>query len=583
MATTVHSDRGARVHPLLQWMEREDAGRGLRILGADRNWHFHSYASLAANTRAIAGRLEAHGVRPGDVVTLVLGTGVAFAASFFAVLAVGGVASPVAPPLVFQDRHSYSRHLARVLTIAGPRTVVTSPDLLPRLDPAEIDAIVPATTIVTDDDVRADARGATSTTAELHGPTGQAIVQFTSGSSGAPKGVAISTAALAANVVAIRRWLQMGPDDPTATWLPVHHDMGLIGCMVTPVVNGSDLWIMQPEEFVRSPARWLSCFGQHGARLTALPNFGLEHVVRRVRPEALDGFDFSGWRVAILGAERIQLDAMQAFHERLSPHGFRWETFLPAYGLAEATLAVTGVPPGRGARSVLVNRSRLRIGDRVELLAAPEAAADASALSLVGCGAPLEDAPVRIVDLDGVEVSENTLGEIVVSSPSLADGYRDEHGTGASNAFVAGALRTGDAGFVRDDDLFVIGRLGDSIKVRGRTLFAEDLEDLAVRSGGLKSGRIVVLLGSLDGEDTVVVVVEGLSEESVDAVLAALETRTEDRPVIVAVGPRGCVLRTSSGKPRRRVMWDAFAGGTLDVDVVRDTRQRRQDPVSRQS
>ncbi len=557
-------------HPLLRWIVAADPTRGVRTLDGDRSWQFHSYESLADQTLAVAERLRDDGVRQGDVVTVVLKSGIDFIASFFGVLVAGATASPVAPPMVFQDPVGYDYHLRRVLEVARPRTVVTSPELVPRLE--QHAGLVPSTTILT-----GDAAPRPANPAMLEHRVDRAILQFTSGSAGVPKGVAISGDALAANVEAIRRWLKMTKDDPTATWLPVYHDMGLIGCLITPIVNGSDLWMMQPEDFVRAPARWLSCFGEHGARLTALPNFGLEHVVRRVRPEALEDFDFSEWRVAILGAERIQLSAMRAFYDLLRGHGFRWETFLPAYGLAEATLAVTGLPVRRGARSAHIESGSLRVGEPVAVLSSSEP--ETSSVSLVGCGPPLEEKAVRILDANGVELGAQMLGEVVVTSPSLADGYCDERGIIVSAAFADGCFRTGDAGFIVDDELFIVGRLGDSLKVRGRTLFAEDLEDLAVGVAGLRPGRLVVLVGSLDGEDSVVAIAEARPGPWVEPTVAALGRHTEGLDTIVAVGPRGCLLRTSSGKPRRRLIWDAFANGGLGVEVICDTRTAGLDSV----
>ena len=348
----------------------------------------------------------------------------------------------------------------------------------------------------------------------------------------------------------------------TASWLPLHHDMGLIGCLITPVVDGSDVRLLAPEEFVQRPLRYLRCFAAppagSGAELTAMPSFGLRYVARRVRPDALAGLDFTGWRAVIVGAERVSAEALERFHALLGPFGLSRRALLPAYGLAEATLAVTGLPVAEEWSAVRVAPATLGLG--------AEVATDAGAPPLVGCGRPLAGVEVTVTGEDGAPLPDGHVGEIEVRSPALMAGYQRPAGAGEESRslteLAGGALRTGDAGFVRDGQLHVLGRLGDSMKVRARAVFAEDLET-ALAELGLPPHRIAVALGVRGGTPTAVAVLERGRAEWVPQVESLLRRGAEGAEVVVAQGPPGTIPRTSSGKPKRRELWRAFLAGRL--------------------
>jgi acyl-CoA synthetase (AMP-forming)/AMP-acid ligase II len=541
---------------LLRWLESPSGQHGIRFLQPGGQWQLYPYAELASLALSAAALLADRGVRRGDVVSVVTQTGPEFVAGFFGALACGAAPSPVAPPLITQQPGAYHRHLAHILTAARPRAVLTTPDLAPRVGLAMPDGLACEVLAVTAPQLAAVPPAAARAAPET------ALLQFTSGSSGAPKGVTISARALESNIGAIMKWLKMTPDDPTASWLPVHHDMGLIGCLLTPVVNGSDLWAMRPVDFVQSPATWLECFGMAGARLTAVPNFGLGYVARRVAPGALAGMDFAQWRTVIIGAERVDPGVLQRFAELLAPHGFSASAFQPAYGLAEATLAVTGVPLGEPPRIAVVDRRSLILGDRVAV-ADGSTAAQRWATQFVGCGRPLGAATVRVTGPGGEELADGRFGEIVVEGPSVASGYLRGAGQPLVTNIDGNVLRTGDAGFMLDGELFVVGRLGDSIKRRAHTVFAEDLESLLLDIPEMRRARPVVLLGNHEGTDVAVVVAECGPGPWIDAVTRLVRLHTEGIRVTVCTGRRGLIQRTSSGKPRRRLMWHSFVTGRL--------------------
>ncbi|MGH3658001.1 MAG: AMP-binding protein, partial [Micromonosporaceae bacterium] len=290
--------------PLLAWLRRSSPVRGVRFSQPD-GWRLWPYDELAHLVRRTGAALVSAGVRPNDVVVVAQGTGPGFVGTLFGTLLAGGVASPVTPPTAFRDPGDYAAHLTRVLETARPALVVYD---APSVGALAARVGVPAIGVQS---LLELAGGADRTPARPPSPT--ALLQFTSGTSGSARAVRIPLAALERNIAGIQSWLAMTPEDPTASWLPPHHDMGLVGCLLSPVVTGADLWLMSPAEFVRRPLRYLSCFGQHGARLTAMPPFGLDHLVRRVRPDDLTAMDFRDWRAVIVGAERIWPACLERF------------------------------------------------------------------------------------------------------------------------------------------------------------------------------------------------------------------------------------------------------------------------------
>ncbi|HWF72031.1 MAG TPA: AMP-binding protein, partial [Solirubrobacteraceae bacterium] len=389
-----------------------------------------------------------------------------------------------------------------------------------------------------------------------------ALVQFTSGTSARARGVAVRFDALHANIEAIRRWLGMGGEEGTASWLPVHHDMGLIGCLLTPIANASELWLMLPEQFLRRPLRYLRCFAAGDAHLTSMPSFGLAYIARRVPAAALAGLDFSAWRAIIVGAERIDPLALRRFTALLGPAGLSPAALRPAYGLAEATLAVTGVAMGERWRALGVKPGTLALGRRVSVAS--------GGADVVGCGRPLAGVGVEIRDVRGRPAGEGVVGEVVVAGPAVAGGYLVAD-PGSPTRIAGGEVRTGDAGFLLDGELFVLGRLGDSLKVRGRHVFAEDLE-LALVHAGVPAHRLTVLLGDHAGVPTAIAVLERVGAEWGAQAESILRRGAEHARIVVVDAPRGTIQRTSSGKPRRRRLWREFVEDRLAGEVLLDRR-----------
>ncbi|WP_341720848.1 AMP-binding protein [Micromonospora sp. FIMYZ51] len=573
---------------VLRWLDEPSAGRGIRFSAPDGTWRHLGYPELAESSRRAAAALHEVGVRPGDTVAMVSAGGPDFVGVLFGALLLGAYPAPLAPPQRLAGTDGYADRLCATVDSIAPTVVVPDPAhrtvvaaALAVGDPVAAGQAAPASAGCAG--VAAGSAGVARTrpvcrdSAELVGhatvwdrppAAGGGLVQTTSGSGGTRKAVRIPLDALAANIAAIRSWLGMSGATATASWLPVHHDMGLIGCLLTPIVDGSDLTLMTPGEFVHRPLRYLALFSGDGAAHTAMPAFGLAHLLRRVGDEQLAALDLTGWRSLIVGAERVDAELLTAFAGRLRRCGFDPRALLPAYGLAEATLAVTGARVTATWSSVRVDAASVAPGRAVRLTD------DADGLPVVGCGGPLDAVTVTIVDAEGRPVPVGQVGEIVVQSPGLAAGYLTaagelsaDAGTTGGTRFQAGRLHTADAGFLHQGQLYVLGRLGDSLKVRGRTVFAEDVE-AALVAGGVPRHRLAALLGARDGVPSAVVVLEQPERAWVEVAQRELRRLADGaRSTVISARPR-TIARTSSGKPRRRELWDLLITNRLGRETT---------------
>ncbi|MFC4905883.1 AMP-binding protein [Actinomadura gamaensis] len=538
---------------LRDWLDKPNTGRGISLATDDGGWDHRDYGRLASAARRTAGALIEAGVRPGDVVCVVLPTDFTCVETYFGVWAAGATVCLVTPPL-FQDGDDYVAHVAAILRQARPALTVASADLAPLAARAMADAGLPGEPwLPRQAETEADVQ-----------PAGElAILQFTSGSSGAPRGVMVTWDNLEANCELIARTAGYQDGDVVASWLPLYHDMGLIGCFLTPISLQGDLRLLRPDHFIRDPARWIRCFAT--AAHTAAPPFAYAYCARRVKPEQLEGLDLSGWKMALIGAEPIDPHSLEVFAELLEPFGFRREAFKPAYGMAETTLLVTMDHPWRLPLAVRPDPASLAFGRPVEILEQHElgeSSRGAKSGWIVGCGTPEEDVPVWIVDDDGNELAEGLLGEIVVGGPSACPGYY-AGAEGKSTRFADGKVFTGDAGFFHEGRLFVLGRMGDSIKVRGRSVYVEDLEARIAEVTRLGKGRITVTAVPGAGQKGLALFAETNDAAWAPDVREMLRRRVgEDVEVTIIVGS-GLIQRTSSGKPRRRYMWEQFQAGRM--------------------
>ncbi|MFJ1702300.1 AMP-binding protein [Kitasatospora sp. NPDC088346] len=545
-------------------MDNASVDRGIHFFRNERGWEFRSYAELAGQAGRVAAFLVGQGARPGDVVSLLLSEVEDFVPAFLGTMLAGLTPSPIASPVTFQGVGNYSSHVADIVRTAGSALLLADAEL------AEVARQAVALSGRGRTVVLGDVAELPEAPLVRRPEPDVALLQFTSGSSGTPKGVQVSPENLAGNVRAIHGWLGITPEDSCSSWLPMYHDMGLVGTFLGSVVAQIDLWLMTPLEFIRSPLRWIEAHGSNGVTVTTAPNFGYAYAARRVRPDDLAGMDFSRWRVAMNGAERIVPKAASDFAALLGPHGFRPEAFAPCYGLAESTLAVTGVRPGTGARAIRLTGG-LRTGEPVRVIeqgTLGDPLPEDGPAWLTSCGAAVPGAIVDVVDEEGAALPDGTFGEIRVRGTSVALGYRSLQ-EGASSNFTPDGLHTGDSGFLLDGELYVVGRVGDSLKIRGRRVHAEDVEAGLTAVPGVPVGRCAVALGGSEQAHRAVLLVEAAGDQWLAPALGVLRSVLDGSVEVTVVRvQRGGIPRTSSGKPRRRLIWRQFQDGEVGGDVL---------------
>lgn len=527
-----------------------------------------TYGALDRAARTIAVHLRAV-TQPGDRVALLMPQGLDYLYAFFGCLYAGVVAVTAYPP-------RGARQVPRVRSIvedSGAAVALVTAEVHDSCREAVAgDPVFKGLHWVVADRLDDDPelwQATPEATAD-----GLAFLQYTSGSTSAPKGVMVSHGNLLHNTESIVRATGATDDWVSVIWLPLFHDMGLIGGPLTALRGGFRCVLMAPETFLRRPVRWLQALSQYGGRLSGGPNFAYELCVEKVRDRDLDGLDLSRWDVAFNGAEPIRPETLRRFTERFGPHGFRGDRFFPCYGLAEATLMVSGGPSENAPMTRRVDAVGL---ERGAVRAAPEGP---ECRTLVGSARPVRETDVTIVDPEtGVARSADEIGEIWVSGPGVAGGYwnRPEESEETFRARVSGRegrryLRTGDLGFVADGELFVTGRLKDLIIVRGRNLYPQDLERTAEESHpAARSGGAAAFGVEADGEERVVVVqeVDGTGSELTREVIASIQRAvTEEYEVqvhaVALIRPR-TLPKTSSGKVRRRPCRAAWTAGKLAV------------------
>lgn len=538
-----------------------------------------TYAQAHRRAAAVAALLRDRGVVPGDRVLLVLPPGLDYATAFLGCLHAGAVAVPVYPPNPFRLAQTLPRLLG-IVRDAGPTLALTISPVLGLLD--EVERLAGGPTGMGWAAVDGPEAGAGGGPGNDPGPAavaprGTALLQYTSGSTASPKGVMVTHDNLVHNSAFIHRVFGTSPDSRGASWLPPYHDMGLIGGLLQPLYGGFPVVLMSPLHFLEDPMRWLRVVHRFGVTTSGGPNFAFDLCARRAAAADLGKLDLGSWQVAFNGAEPIRAETLNLFADTFGPCGFRPESFLPCYGLAEATLIVTGAGgrapaaalPPRPPVTVAVDRAGLELGSAV-------AAADgASAVPLVSCGDGADDQDVAVVDpATGVRVEAGRVGEIWVSGPSVAAGYwrRVEESEAAFGARITGGdpaaryLRTGDLGFLRDGELVVTGRLADLLVVRGRNHYPQDLEATAEWAHpALRPGCSAAFLD----EDGAVVTVHELRGDEGDLADVAAQVRrriAEDHGLqvrcVVLVG-KGGIPKTSSGKVQRGRCRARFLAGDL--------------------
>jgi fatty-acyl-CoA synthase len=522
-----------------------------------------AFGELFERATSIASGLRARGLQPGETVALMLPTSADFFPSFLGIILAGGVAVPIYPPMRADRIEEYAARQSAILNSAQARFLITfrqAEAVAHMLHPhvKSLQGVFSAAKLA------ASSGASASFDAHPARPSDLAFLQYTSGSTGEPKGVMLTHDNLLANIRASVDALEIDSSDVAVSWLPLYHDMGLIGSWLMPFCMGIPLAVMSPLAFLTRPERWLWAVHHHRATVAAAPNFAFELCVRKIADRDIEGLDLSSWRRLLNGAEPVNPRTLDRFVERFARYGFRPESLMPVYGLAEATLAAAFPPMGRGPVVDRIDRAAFE-RDRTAVPAAPD---DSSALEFVSVGSAVPRHELRLVDAEGAGVPERVEGNLWFRGPSATRGYfRNPE---ATSALLKGDgwIDTGDRAYCAAGEFYITGRLKDIIIKAGRNIYPQEVEDLAGAVDGIRRG-CVAAFGVVDeqaGTERLVVVAETRAAAS-PALEAALTQAVADGigvpPDVVELVPSGAIPKTSSGKLRRAETRRLFLEGKL--------------------
>jgi fatty-acyl-CoA synthase len=523
-----------------------------------RPYRFHE---LREDALEAAYRLIAHGIQPGERVALIAETGAEFAALFFGVVYAGAWPVPLPLPTSFGGRDNYIDQLAVQLKSSDPRLLFY---------PAELATLAGAAAkLVGCEELDWESfaeRPAPSAGLPEASPDDIAYLQYSSGSTRFPHGVAVTHRALLNNLAAHAHGVEIADGDRCISWLPWYHDMGLVGCFLSTVANQVSTDYLKTEDFARRPLAWLDLISRNeGTTLSYSPTFGYDICARRVSSQThvSERFDLSRWRVAGNGADMIRPDVMQSFVDAFADAGFNAGSFLPSYGLAEATLAVSIMPPGEGIVVELVEETLLAGGGPAER-DRPQ-----RFRSIVNCGKAVKDMEIAIRDEEGRPLPDRAIGKVHARGPSIMVGYfRDEEATEAC-LDSDGWLDTGDMGYLSDGYIYIVGRAKDMIIINGKNHWPQDIEWAVEQLPGFKAGDIAAFsITTPGGEETPAVLVQCRTSDAAERSRLRNEIRDRVRSItgmncVVELVPPRTLPRTSSGKLSRAKARNLYLSGEI--------------------
>jgi acyl-CoA synthetase (AMP-forming)/AMP-acid ligase II len=518
---------------------------GLIFVDAAERETVMPWAEVYRRARHTAAGLRRLGVREGECVAILLPTSPGFMDAFFGALLAGAVPVPLYPPVRLGRLEEYHRSTARMLEVARAAVVLTDTKVKLLLGPS-VEAARPRLGCRTVDEV---SRGDDALEVAVP-PEALGLIQFSSGSTVAPKPVALTHAALLAQVAALEAACPVAPGRKPVgvSWLPLYHDMGLIGCVLTALYYPGSMVLLPPEVFLARPALWLRALSRHKAFISPAPNFAYGLCLKRVKDEELAGVDLSAWQHALNGAEPVSLETLRRFVSRFERYGFSPGALRPVYGLSEASLAVTFPPPGRGPRALNVDVGVLAREGRVEEGSRP----------LVSVGSPVAGMEVEVRDGLGHPAPERRVGRVFARGPSVMKEYFGDAAATALALSPDGWLDTGDVGFVADGELYLTGRAKDLVIIRGANHAPQVFEECLQGVEGVRVGCAVALGFTPEGseDEALLLLAERAGPQVDDAAVeerirAAVVAATGIRPHTVRMLEPGTLPRTSSGKLRR--------------------------------
>ena len=545
------STHSSLIEAFLRLQDRDREGLG--FIEEGQGERFLPYSQLFRRAGGVLALLTDQGLHTKDRVILVLNDNELFITVFWACI-LGGI---VPAPLSFGTKTEQQHKLLHIQTIMQAHAIIADPEMATSLidffTASGMSSALPPLITITPSAI--DTWEQTAVNPAQIDADDLAYIQFSSGSTGSPKGVRLTHANLLTNIRAIIQGIDLTAADTGLSWMPLTHDMGLIGFHITPLVSGIKQYLMPATLFVRRPLLWLEAATHHNATIVSSPNFGFKHFLDRFEqtpPERIT-FDLHRIRLIFNGAEPISAAMSRRFIKALQPYGLRQQVMFPVYGLAEAALAVTFPVAGKGMRTLWIDGRRTAVGDPITI----EPSAQPASVELVAVGKPVNGCNVRIVDETGKELPDKTAGRVVIKGGNVSGGYYKDASTMTVPHSTDGWLDTGDIGFFYAGELYITGRTKDLIFVRGQNYYAHDIERVAQKIPGITLGKTaaVGLLNEITHEHEVILFVamdasqaphfEQLKEEVIKHVNLVLGVRLTDVVMI------SNIPRTTSGKIQR--------------------------------
>ncbi len=550
---------------VLAWHLDHQADRiHIHLYGKDDELQEISYQSLYKGACRIATGLQQRGLRPGETVAIMLPTSRSYFFSFLGILLAGGIPVPIYPPARPSQIEDHLRRHARILNNAQAKLLITIPEakLVAHLLKSHVDSLQQ---IITAEEL-SEIEGREPHFTAAKAPD-IALLQYTYGSTGNPKGVTLTHSNLLANLRAMGEAIKATSDDVFVSWLPLYHDMGLIGAWLGSLYFGFPLVVMSPLAFLARPQCWLWAIHNHRGTLSAAPNFAYELCLHKIRDSDLEGLDLSSWRMAFNGAEPVSPGTIRRFSDRFYPLGFQRETLAPVFGLAESSVGLAFPPPGRITPIDRIQREAMTTSGR----AIPAAEAETQVLEFVACGQPLTGHPIQIVDANGDALPERREGQLQFRGPSATSGYyRNPEET--QRLFDGPWLNTGDLAYIAEGDLYITSRVKDLIIRAGRNIYPYELEEAIGYIPGIRKGCVAVFAATHHNTATEPVIVIAETRETAPDSLKKLQDQihilSSDllgmRPDRVILAPPHTVLKTSSGKIRRSACRAMYEEGRIN-------------------
>jgi fatty-acyl-CoA synthase len=538
-----------------------DHARGFTFAGAKGPGAdlFVSFHELRLQAQRRAAHYASAGLRRGDRVALVVPEGEHFVPAFLGAVWGGHIPVPLYPPVSLGKLDAFMDSLVSILNVAKPRVLVTT-DRVAKVLWSAVGRIPSIERVITAEELAVDPGGALPEAADVSDDD-VAFLQFTSGSTALPKGVMVTHGSLAANCKAIIvDGLRPGPEDRAVSWLPLYHDMGLIGFVLSPLFYRVPTVFIPTLSFIKNATLWMETLHKHRGTMTFAPNFAYALVTKRARPEQIARWDLSCVRVLGCGAEPINAGTLRAFTTALAPAGLNPAALLPCYGMAEATLAMSFVGLDEPLRTDRIDAERYHRDAK----AAP-ISNGASFLEVVNCGRAFPDHQLSVQDESGRLLPDREVGELCFRGPSVTKGYW-ENPEATRATFRDGWLRTGDLGYMVDGEVYVSGRIKDILIVNGRNYYPQTIEWLVDEIPGIRRGSAVVFTRPGAASEEIIVAAESRTADP-DALKAQIVARVSEELQLavsdVALVEPGSLPKTSSGKLQRRKTRDQYLNGTI--------------------